>query len=114
LSLADEEIPKANSVDYIISPPVVETVDALTDDGIVVYCIDISGSMCVTTEVPGLQSEWKKLRLGATAPQKETAPADQYLPGQKRDVTYISRLECIQVSRYVQLYGCAIPNKECL
>ena len=46
--------------DYLLEPAMSEE----EDEGMVVFCIDVSGSMCVSTEVPALQSEWKKLRQG--------------------------------------------------
>lgn len=48
--LEEEEIPKVDSIDYLIKPPP-EAKSA--DETAVVYCIDISGSMGVTSEVTG-------------------------------------------------------------
>ena len=52
---------------------------------LVIYCIDVSGSMGVTMKLPQLQSEWKRLREG-----------DNF-----KD--YISRMECIKQAIVRQL-----------
>lgn len=64
--VSKEEIPTEDKVDYMLSPPtVVATGDEasgeepksvkMEDTGYLVYCIDISGSMNVTTELPQIQ-----------------------------------------------------------
>lgn len=61
--IADEmELPKNETTEYMLAPP--PEIDANQHDELVIYCVDVSGSMCVTTEVPALQGEWKKLRNG--------------------------------------------------
>ena len=52
---------------------------------LVIYCIDVSGSMGVTMQLPQLQSEWKRLREGESFKE------------------YISRLECIKQAILRQL-----------
>jgi hypothetical protein len=78
-------------VDFILEPPQNVTVDDATESGMVIFCVDISGSMCLTTQVPALQAEWKAVRDGG----------DKYFGGRKNEM-YISRLECVQaaVKRY--------------
>ena len=49
-------------MEFMLAPP--PQVNAEGDQGLIVYCVDVSGSMCVTTEVPALQDEWKKLVKG--------------------------------------------------
>ncbi len=58
--LEEEELPKESSVEYMLAPP--SEID--DSEEMVIFCVDISGSMCVSTEVPALQSEWKNLRKG--------------------------------------------------
>lgn len=70
---------------------------------LVVFCIDISGSMCVTTEVEG-----REKFMGAEKRQKkaqeianslgEANAVNQYYPQHKRNVTFVSRLQCVQAS----------------
>jgi hypothetical protein len=99
LHLEEEEIPTANTVDYMLAPPslvedgegesttaaaaaanltfaFITMTPSMSSDssrrafgiavtsGLIVFCMDISGSMCVSTEVPALQNEWKALRQG--------------------------------------------------
>ncbi|XP_048733712.2 circularly permutated Ras protein 1-like isoform X2 [Ostrea edulis] len=69
-----EEISKSDTIDYALSAPEEQatagkeiektevTKPATTGSGYVVYCLDISGSMGGMTQLPELQSEWKKQR----------------------------------------------------
>ncbi|KAI6649811.1 hypothetical protein LOD99_6600 [Oopsacas minuta] len=76
--------------DYILVPGQATA----TDDGtpqishsnkLVIYCIDVSGSMGVTMQLPKLQSEWKRLREGENFKDN------------------ISRMECIKQAILRQL-----------
>jgi transcription elongation factor Elf1 len=60
-------------------------------DGLVILCIDVSGSMGVTTELPALQAEWMRLREKNSGQAQNSGPI------------YISRLECIQLAIQRQL-----------
>lgn len=57
--IAAEEVPTADSMDYILEHAAAAVgADGAshapaTNDSLVVFAIDISGSMCVTSEVPG-------------------------------------------------------------
>jgi hypothetical protein len=61
LSLEAEEIPNCSvfCADYLLQPA-----NSLhkNEDEMVIFCVDVSGSMCVSTEVPALLCEWKKIR----------------------------------------------------
>ncbi|XP_070541916.1 circularly permutated Ras protein 1-like [Ptychodera flava] len=96
--LDDEEIPKKNDVTYLIkpSPATVDPAGYFGDDSNIIFCVDISGSMCVTTEVPGMfplraNDSTRALELYNTSPDIE-----QYMPYQRRDVSYVSRLQAMQ------------------
>eukprot|EP00211_Chloroparvula_japonica_P004689 CAMPEP_0119128714 /NCGR_PEP_ID=MMETSP1310-20130426/6756_1 /TAXON_ID=464262 /ORGANISM="Genus nov. species nov., Strain RCC2339" /LENGTH=613 /DNA_ID=CAMNT_0007119079 /DNA_START=17 /DNA_END=1855 /DNA_ORIENTATION=+ len=100
LMLQPEEIPKSSCLDYLLEPAPARG----EEDSYVVYCIDVSGSMCVTTEVPALQAEWKNSKKAASGGSKaKSVPADQYLPGESRDKSYISRMECMKLAVDTQL-----------
>jgi len=67
----------------------------------VVFCVDVSGSMCVTTEVPQLQAEWLKAQKMDTQSNNTSLNPegfDQFLPGQRRNTTYVSRLQCVKAA----------------
>jgi len=92
-----EEMPVADTVDYLLEHP--PEVDEDGDTSNVIFCIDISGSMCVTTEVND------KLQLKGSKKREERNRAiglgiedlgDQFLPGQARGVSFVSRLQCVQ------------------
>lgn len=52
ISLEPEEVPKGEFQDYLLSPPSTSTSASVSDNSIVVFVVDISGSMTVTTEIP--------------------------------------------------------------
>ena len=49
----DEEVPTADDVTYLLSPAPSTAGSGRSgeDQSLVVFCVDTSGSMCVTTEV---------------------------------------------------------------
>ncbi|KAL6071496.1 Ras GTPase [Balamuthia mandrillaris] len=122
VGLEEEEMPRAQSVDYMLAPPSLDK----GEDGLVVICVDISGSMCVSTEVPALQGEWKNMRNKAASRERrnslkegmpkndlfDTGGASQYLPGEKRNTSYISRLECMQEAVKTHLQRLLVQSKD--
>lgn len=93
-NVAEEELPKSDTVDYVINPAPVGAVEEQN----IIFCVDISGSMCVTTEVQGATG----LKIGNEArdtfARTHGAEGDQRLPGEKRNVKYVSRLQCVQAA----------------
>lgn len=97
VDLEDEEMPKSDKINYIIEAAAqVHDKKGQVGDSAIVVCIDISGSMCVTEPIQGrheilgnkqkdLMNEFKKFGDGS----------DQFLQGE-RNVTYVSRLQCVQ------------------
>jgi len=111
----EEEIPKGSSIDYMICPAAVET--SIQND-LVIFCIDISNSMCCTSEVSGDFKIRRDSALDASLAQfLERAPgggmADQFMPNQQRDVHYVSRLQCVQaaVSDQIEKMAKSTPSK---
>jgi len=94
--LDESEIPKAECLDYLVEPAALQDHDGASSSPSVVFVVDISGSMCVTKEVPG------QVNLRG-AQKKKPAAWDQFMPGQRRDTTFISRLECVQAAVCKQL-----------
>lgn len=110
IDLEEEEKPKSGVLDYVLAPPEPKK----KDDSLVVFVIDVSGSMAVTSEIPkgfGLfQLNTKEGRMSKAKKDKTKsalegfdAEGDQYLPGQRRDVQYVSRMECVQAAIQIQL-----------
>jgi len=84
IEIDEEEILKGETIDYIIEPP---TDEKHEDENLVVFAIDISGSMCVSKEVSGNL----KLR-GADFSDIQAFVDDnsgKYLPKQKKKIPLI-------------------------
>lgn len=99
VEIEDEERPTADDVTYLMEPAL--TTEGMSasgrDESIVVFCIDTSGSMTITTEVPG----HLKLRGSDTLHrlQRDSSfEGPQHLPREARNVTYISRLQALQAA----------------
>ncbi|VDI13939.1 Hypothetical predicted protein [Mytilus galloprovincialis] len=88
INVMDEEIPKEEDVTFMLEPALSTTSagPSGTDESLVIFCIDISGSMCVTTEVPG-RLDWMKKSW------RNTGRYDVC-----RDVTQVSRLQAAQAA----------------
>lgn len=99
IMLEEEEIPKDQTCDYMLEPA--PEGKEFKNDNTILFCIDISGSMCVTSEIVGKH----KLKGDHTKDlaSLNTEYQDQFLPGQRRDVTYVSRLQCVQAAIESQL-----------
>ena len=99
-TLSDEEKPAVDTVDYLISGPTAVG-DASADTHTVILVCDFSGSMAVTTETN------QKLKGRAAASADVLAfreqGAAQYLPNERRDVQYVSRLQCVQAAVEYQI-----------
>ena len=101
-----EEVPTEGSYDYMLAPaPEAPAGSAAPseDGGVVVFCVDTSGSMCVTTEVAGRHL----LRGDRSADMQNMTMAgdarDQRFPGQRRNVTYVSRLQSVATAVAAQI-----------
>eukprot|EP01125_Pyxidicula_operculata_P008245 TRINITY_DN277_c0_g1_i1.p1 TRINITY_DN277_c0_g1~~TRINITY_DN277_c0_g1_i1.p1 ORF type:complete len:684 (+),score=232.76 TRINITY_DN277_c0_g1_i1:227-2278(+) len=100
LSLEPEEIPKTDTIDYLISRPPQGAQDNNND--ILIFCIDISGSMSCTQEITGDVKIKKDDKLEKSLEQfverHGERYADQYLPHERKNVSYVSRLQCVQAA----------------
>jgi len=101
IHLEEEERPTAESGDYMLETFKTSKEEteksSKSHSGFIVFCIDISGSMCVTTEITGTHKFKGHERLDQLK-QLNTEGANQYLPRQKRNTTFISRLQCCQAA----------------
>ncbi|XP_072166437.1 circularly permutated Ras protein 1-like [Diadema setosum] len=88
LDIVDEEIPKDASVDYLLEAAPEKTEEAAMSEegkqsskaGTLLYCVDMSGSMAQTTQLPELQAAWMQLNSR----------------GQRQGNSSITRLECMK------------------
>ena len=98
VSIEKEEVPSKDDIIYFkqnfsqVKNPIQSEKDIT-----VIFCIDTSGSMSITTEIEGKHD----LKHGLSAEEYEMLKqfiengADQYLPNQKKNSTYISRKQCV-------------------
>lgn len=101
IDMENEEIPSKNVQDYLLNSPSSST----SASDLIIFCVDISGSMCVTTEMPVGHDLLKirgidKKNSGFDGIQVE---GSQYLPNQKKNVNYVSRMQCMQAAIDLQL-----------
>ena len=99
IDIMEEELPKEKDITFMLEPALSTTAagPSGTDESLVIFCIDVSGSMCVTTEVPGNINFRGSLALSRIQRTREDQ-RDQYLPRQRRDVTFVSRLQAAQAA----------------
>ncbi|CAB1097962.1 unnamed protein product [Ectocarpus sp. CCAP 1310/34] len=100
-----------DSVDYVLEAPPATAAAATQgkgagadqDESAVLFVIDTSGSMCVTTAVEGHLA----LRGDRTKDMSRLLTAEdarnQHMPGQRRGMTYVSRLQSMQAAIEDQL-----------
>lgn len=101
VSVEPEEFPKDPTVDYLLMSADVAADEHLggpnpNSDISVIFCIDISGSMCVTQPVQG-DIKLKVKQQPKIEGLEDFDMREQFLPGD-RGVTYISRMQCVQAS----------------
>ncbi|PVD28840.1 hypothetical protein C0Q70_11435 [Pomacea canaliculata] len=99
VDIEEEEKPAASDVTFLVEPSQTTLASGPLgrDESLVIFCIDISGSMCVTSEISGHM----RLRGGTPLHRLRSMNAsgeDQHLPHQRRDVTYVSRLQAVQAA----------------
>ncbi|XP_066269460.1 circularly permutated Ras protein 1-like isoform X1 [Branchiostoma lanceolatum] len=102
--IEEKDIPTEGTAEYVLAPA-----DTCTNDlsgagsgaspetqGVVVLCVDVSGSMGVTTKVPQLQAEWKAMR------------------DKKAGKEYVTRLECMTaaIARHLERLELDTPNRQ--
>ncbi|XP_065898859.1 circularly permutated Ras protein 1-like [Dysidea avara] len=97
--LEPEEVPTKDDTTFMIAPAPVNTDQGASGgvESLIIFCVDISGSMCVTTEVSG-KFQLKGHSRVAGLSSLNVDGEDQYMPRQKRDVTYVSRLQSVQAA----------------
>ncbi len=110
ISLDSGERPTAAITEYLLAPPPQSV--APEAEPMTVFCIDCSGSMCVSQEVQGKVAlhalGQRRAQQNASGNASLAAFGDgsqQWLPSQRRrnEITYLSRLECVQAAVHAQL-----------
>jgi len=114
VNLEEEEKPKSNKINYILESVAQVQEKHEEDDISIIFCIDISGSMCVTTPVKGkLKFKGDKKDDWAELNRNFGDGSLQYLPQEDQNVTWVSRLQCVKAAIEAQLLEMAqtYPNR---
>lgn len=108
--MEDGEMPQQPDAEYLIQPAPAAAAAASTSASAcspearhkhVIFCVDTSGSMCVTSEIPRrvkVKGMERVERAARALRAEHEAEGDQYLRGQRRDATLVSRLQCVQAA----------------
>lgn len=117
--LENEEIPKEESVDYFV-----QSMSQLNkglkdmnynDEQTVVFCFDVSGSMCVSEQLVG-KHKFKGVNMDKYSSElmKFSDGSDQFYQGGSRNTTYVSRLQCLQgaIENHLINLEKACPNRK--
>lgn len=113
--LDEEEIPKESKLVYVLEPTeqCEISLEGCDDSSTIIFCIDVSGSMCVSQPIAekALLKSSKLKDLQNLLGKKIKGP--QYMPGEDQNLTYVSRLECVQAAIDFQLTNMQLktPNK---
>ena len=128
-----DELPLSATVDYLLEPAPPRTENKAAAKGNIVFVIDVSGSMCVTTEVSGQVSlrepvittttshqppppasyqpsatptnhHHQRKRESGLSPELMRGAGSQFMPGQRRNTKFVSRLDCVKSGQL----GCAL------
>lgn len=138
LDLVDDELPTSEVMEYVLAPPPMpepgegQGAEAAGDAGAgaadssqVLFCIDISGSMCVTSEIEGdvklrgaaagFDPEADLAALGLGDDDEDLRYAREMIRRQaanKKKTTWVSRLQAVQaaVAQQLELLEKQKPN----
>merc|ERR1719361_1415858 len=104
IQIDDEERPSSETVDYILAPPPTLDEEAKAADETesqILFCIDVSGSMCVSQEIDGKHAHFK---LKGNRLNQIHDDLSQFIDGNANhlnvasDRQYVSRLQCVQTA----------------
>ena len=106
-------MPKDSELTYILesAAQVANVIKGNTDMSTLIFCIDISGSMCVSQPIEG-QLNLKKKKQNYLMDLIDPGDEDQYMPDENRNLTYVSRLECVQAAIEAQLQEIAFISPD--
>jgi hypothetical protein len=102
INIEEEEIPSKNAMNYIIDTVEGGTSSKNGGETAVIFCIDVSGSMCVTKPVEG-KFKLKGDRYDALQDLMKFSDGSDQFAFNDRNVTYVSRLQCVQAAIEAQL-----------
>jgi hypothetical protein len=102
VNIEPEEMPKSESAQQSMMKK------GGGEDTTIMFCIDVSGSMCITQPVQGkLELKYSKVKKMQDL-MKFSGGSHQYISGESRGTTYISRMQCVQTAIEGQLKELAL------
>ncbi len=110
-ALEDEECPKTETVDYLLSGPKLDISSA--DEFTVLFVCDTSGSMCVTQPVEAGKIKLKGGAIDAEVLAFREHGALQALPNEAQGLQYVSRLQCVQAAIEAQILALKKAHPKC-
>eukprot|EP00735_Rhodelphis_limneticus_P010267 TRINITY_DN2989_c0_g1::TRINITY_DN2989_c0_g1_i1::g.4265::m.4265 TRINITY_DN2989_c0_g1::TRINITY_DN2989_c0_g1_i1::g.4265 ORF type:complete len:585 (-),score=88.14,sp/Q75J93/CPAS1_DICDI/27.56/3e-52,VWA_2/PF13519.1/2.5e-13,VWA_2/PF13519.1/2.4e+03,Sec23_trunk/PF04811.10/0.0011,Sec23_trunk/PF04811.10/3.3,Glyco_hydro_25/PF01183.15/38,Glyco_hydro_25/PF01183.15/9.3 TRINITY_DN2989_c0_g1_i1:82-1743(-) len=93
MAVNTEISPQAQTVDFVISRNG-DARDLGAGSGLLVICVDTSGSMCTSTRVPELLGMWQQLQTS----KAHKGGALNALQSEGQPQEYISRLQCVKAA----------------
>lgn len=111
--LDPEEFPKHNKILYLLknsSQTLSKSFRKASQT--IIFCIDISGSMCVTVPVSN-SSQIKTNKMKKMKDELMSIVGPEWMEGVQTNFNYISRLDCVQAAIENQLETFSVINPEC-
>lgn len=99
MELDEEELPSNEALNYILEGAAAHAVNegkVAGDDELIIFCIDTSGSMCMSKPVDGkhaLKNDRKNALKDLNSQFGDGSY--QFLEGENQTCTYISRMQCV-------------------
>jgi len=119
VSIDKEEMPQSDELTYVVksAPQVLkskEEAKLLAEDISIIFCIDVSGSMCVTQPVHGKVAVKYDKTKNLKDLMKFGDGSLQYTSGEAKNLTYISRMQCLQTAIEKQIIDLCngAPNRK--
>jgi len=103
--LDEEEKPKTEAVNYLIeAASQAQDKKIAGQDITVIFCLDVSGSMCVSEPVKGKHSiKGDRRQKDYNAFAQFGDGSDQFMNAADKGVTYVSRMQCVQAAVQTQI-----------
>ena len=100
VNLEEEEKPQTDAVSYLIEASAqVENKKMSGQDISVIFCLDVSGSMCVSEPIQGKHAiKGNRVQKDYNAFSRFGDGSDQFMNQAEKGMTYVSRLQCVQAA----------------
>jgi len=105
VNIDEEEVPKTNEVNYLVeaAAQVQDKKMGGNQDISVIFCIDISGSMCVSQAIEGKHNIKGDRRQQMQGLMSFSDGSDQFFNAADKNKTYVSRMQCLKAAINAQI-----------